>query len=116
MRTGLALLAKFILTLVAAFIAFNYLMNNEITWTLLVALVGTGVNYLIGDLMVLPSMGNLVASIGDGIMAALTAYVIDILIAGFATTWNALVWFGILITVGEFFFHRYLQTDEKVAP
>lgn len=116
MRTTIALVVKFILTFVMAFIAFDLLLDNDVSWILLLALAGTAINYLIGDLAVLPSMGNFVASIGDGLLAAVTAYIFDILIAGFSTTWTTLLWFGILVAIGEYFFHLYLKKDEKVAP
>lgn len=116
MRTGMALLIKFILTFVAAFIAFDLLLNNDISWILLLSLVAMLVNYLIGDLMVLPARGNIAASIGDGLLAAITAYIFALLIPAFTTSWSTLLWFAILIGIAEYFFHLYLKKDEKVAP
>ncbi|AZO95654.1 DUF2512 family protein [Halocella sp. SP3-1] len=116
MRTGMALLIKFILTFVAAFIAFDLLLNNDIFWILLLSLVAMLINYLIGDLMVLPAKGNMIASIGDGLLAAITAYIFDLLIPAFTTSWSTLLWFAILIGIAEYFFHLYLKKDEKVAP
>jgi len=116
MRTSIALVVKYVLTFIAAFIAFDVLLNNDMSWIIFLALAGTVLNYLIGDLLVLPSMGNLFASIGDGFLAGLTAYILDLLVPEFTTTWTTLLWFGILVAVGEFFFHMYLKRDEKVAP
>ncbi|MEJ6951992.1 DUF2512 family protein [Natronospora cellulosivora (SeqCode)] len=116
MRTSMALVVKFIITFVAALIAFYFLMTNDLIWIFLVALLATIANYLIGDLIILPSMGNIVASIADGFMAGLVAYIFDFFLPVFTTTWATLLWFAIIIAVGEYFFHIYLKEDEKVAP
>lgn len=116
MRTSMALLVKFLLTFVMALVVFNFFLENSLSWVLLLAILATALNYLIGDLLILPAMGNISASIADGVMAAITAYVLDILVREFNTNWAALLWFGILIAIGEYFFHIYLQSDEKVAP
>lgn len=116
MRTAMALAVKFVLTFVMAFIAFNLFLDNDITWILFLGLAGTVLNYIIGDLIVLPSMGNIVASIGDGLLAAIVAYSLDIFEPAFDTTWTTLVLFAILVAIGEYIFHNYLKRDEKVAP
>lgn len=116
MRTSMALIVKFLLTFVMALISFYFLINNDISWIILLAIAGTVLNYIVGDLLILPSMGNIVASIGDGLMAAILAYIIDLLVFDFSTTFTTLLWFGVLIAIGEYFFHSYLKEDEKVAP
>lgn len=116
MRTSIALIIKYILTFVMAFIAFDLFLDNDISWIFPLALVGTVTNYIIGDLLVLPSMGNTVAAIGDGLLAAVTAYFLDLLIPAFDTTWSTLVLFAVLVAIGEYIFHIYLKRDEKVAP
>lgn len=64
----------------------------------------------------LPNFGNMVASLGDGAMAAITAYIIDILTIEFVTNLPSLYAFAILIALGEYFFHAYLVKTEEVAP
>lgn len=102
-KTTTALLVKFLLTFVAAIIAFTALNRNMWGWVLLVAIIGTILNYLIGDLMVLPRYGNIVASLGDGVLAALVAYIVDLNTILFNTTWGSLVLFGIIVAVAEYF-------------
>ncbi|MFW5995846.1 MAG: DUF2512 family protein [Halanaerobiaceae bacterium] len=116
MKTGMAMILKYVLTFVAALIAFSILLENDVSWVLLLSLVAAVLNYLIGDLFILPSLGNLVASVGDGIMAALVAYVFDVLVPEFLISAAALVWFAVLIAIGEFFFHEYIRRQEEVAP
>ncbi len=101
------------MTLIFAAIAFITLINNAWSWVLLVALAGTAINYWVGDLMVLPKYGNIVASLGDGVMAALVAFIVDLLVVPFRTGLSSLVLFAVLIAVGEYFFHQYLRRPEK---
>jgi hypothetical protein len=112
-RTGTSLAIKFVMTFIVTAIAFYFLVRNPWSWIVAVSIVVTAVNYLIGDLVVLPSYGNIVAAIGDGVMAGLVAYVMSLLFATFDTTISTLLTFGVLIAVGEYFFHQYLiKTDE----
>ncbi|AGL02681.1 Protein of unknown function (DUF2512) [Desulfoscipio gibsoniae DSM 7213] len=115
-KTATALLFKFIMTFVFAIIALRFIDNNTWGWVFWVALAGTALNYLVGDLFVLPKYGNIVASVGDGVMAALAAYIINLIVPAFQTTFTALALFAVLVAVGEYFFHQYLQRSEKVEP
>ncbi|PRX30990.1 uncharacterized protein DUF2512 [Orenia metallireducens] len=114
--TTKALIIKFIMTFVFAAISFTFIANNTLGWSLIVAILVTALNYLLGDLLVLPNFGNITASIGDGLMGAFTVYLLDILSRNFATTFYTLSLFAILIVVGEYFFHQYLFDNKKVSP
>ena len=116
MQTIWSLLVKFVMTFVFAALAFFYLMTNPIMSVFWVALAATVINYLVGDLMVLPAFGNTVASIGDGIMAGLVAYVAALATPMFTAPLNALLIFAVLVGIGEYFFHQFLKNSEKVAP
>ncbi len=115
-RTTTALLVKLIITFAAAWVAFTLVDGNTMGWALWVATLGTIINYVVGDLLVLPSLGNVIASVGDGLMAAIIAYAIDAFSVNFATSFTSLLIFAIIVTVAEFFFHMYLKNDDKVAP
>lgn len=115
-KTTTALLVKFVMTFIAAVVAFSFVDGNAWGWVAVVALTGTVLNYLLGDLVVLPKYGNVAASVGDGLLAALTAYVFDLLIPAFDTSFASLALFAILVAVAEYFFHDYLRRSEKVAP
>jgi hypothetical protein len=118
MKTVWALAVKFGMTLVAIALA-GYLVGI-IDWGvfLVVAIVGTVVNYVLGDLFVLPAAGNIVASIGDGGMAAFIAYIITIRNRTFAVDRTIMfaVLFGVLVAIGEYFFHKWIASEEKVSP
>ena len=76
MKTTIALIIKFIVTMAAAWISFM-LFGTVAFWTVaIIAIVGTVFNYLIGDLLVLPRFGNVIASIVDGILGGALAWMI----------------------------------------
>ena len=113
-KTGTSLAIKFVMTFIVAAIAFYFMERNAWIWILAVSIVVTAVNYLIGDLVVLPSYGNIVASIGDGVMAGLVAYIMSLLFTTFDLTITAILTFGVLIAVGEYLFHQYLVKSDEV--
>ena len=117
MRTFMALIVKFALTLGAAAIAGA--LAGTIDWGLIfmLGLIGTIVNYLVGDLLILPATGNIVASIADGGLAGLLAYFFAVRNTAFAgSVFMFALAFGLIVMVAEFVFHMYLKKDEKVAP
>lgn len=116
MRTILALLFKLAATFIAAWIAFTLVDLNSIVMITLVAVIGTVLNYLLGDLVILPSTGNVTASVGDGVLGAAVAYVVDLFSYNFNASATGLIIFAAIIAVAEYFFHIYLIKDEKVAP
>ncbi len=115
-QTLKALIIKFLMTFVVAWISLGFIENNTLTWILIFSLIGAIVNYIIGDLFILPTFGNLVASLGDGIMGALVAYLLSTMTENLNVTLNSLVLLGALIAIGEYFFHKYLIKNDKVSP
>jgi hypothetical protein len=99
-RTTGALIVKFIVTLVASAIAFS---PWGASWVIIVALMGTVLNYLLGDLMLLPRYGNFTATIGDGLLAMATAYILGLLSRSFNPRFSSLLLFGIVVAVAEYF-------------
>jgi uncharacterized membrane protein len=116
MRTIMALLFKLVATFIASWVAFNLVDLNTIGMISIVAVIGTVLNYLLGDLVILPSTGNITASIGDGVLGAAVAYVVDLFSYNFNASATGLIIFAAIIAVAEYFFHIYLVKDEKVAP
>jgi len=115
-KTTGALLLKLAMTFIFAWLTIGLIDRNPAGWILLIAVVAAGVNYVVGDLMVLPKYGNAIAAAGDGIMGAVAAYILDLLIPAVRTGFGSLALFAVLVAVGEFFFHRYLLRSEEVAP
>lgn len=112
MRTFLGLILKLLATFVAAWIAYGLVDNDPLIWIFIVALVITVINYLIGDLLILPRYGNVAAAIDDGIMAGLIAYLISLMTDNFKVSWLSSLIFIVIIFIFELFLHRYFVHDE----
>lgn len=116
MKITMALLYKFLVTLLASWASFNLIDQNSINMILMISLTGTVINYILGDLYILPSMGNVIASIADGILAAAIAYMVDIFSYNFVASATSLIVFASIIAGAEYFFHIHLLKDDKVSP
>ncbi len=121
----IALIVKFLFTFAAAWLAFGYIGGNALSWIILTTLAVAVLNYFIGDLIILPSFRNIVASILDGLLGAITAFLIYLL-AGviqpnnqianvFRTNLFTLVFFAVVIAIIEYFFHKYLLQSNKAS-
>lgn len=115
METTKKLLYKFITTFIAAWLAFALIDQNITGIILIVALAGAILKYMLGDLFVFPSLGNILASAIDGVLAAVTAYIFDLLSTNFSTSSTGLIIFAALIAVAEYGFHIYLLKNEKIT-
>jgi hypothetical protein len=116
LKTWMTLVIKYILTFVAGYLTLSLIDGNAVWEVLLIALAVTALNYGVGDLMVLPTYGNIVASVADGLMAGIVAYIIALLWAEVTVSFLALLIFAVLIAIGEYFLHIYMKSSEEVAP
>jgi hypothetical protein len=110
-----SLIFKLLLVFIAGWLAFGFMYINDLGWIVLLAFIVTIINYVIGDLILLRKAGNVIAAITDGIIAGLTAYVLDILVVRFDTNFVTILIFSAIIVVAEYFFHQYLVSDHKIA-
>lgn len=120
-----AIFIKLIFTFFAGWLAFGYIGNNTFGWIILTSLAVCILNYFIFDIIVLPSFGNMAAAIGEGIIGAITAFLISLLSGGikannqivnvFRTNFLTLAFFAIVIAVIEYFFHIYLLQSGKIS-
>jgi hypothetical protein len=115
-KTIQALVIKLLMTFLAAWIAFGFIDTNTLTNIFILSVLGAALNYLIGDLLILPSQGNITASVCDGLLGALTAYLYSLIMPQFTTTFLSLLIFAAIIAAAEFYFHKYLLRTEEVAP
>jgi len=114
MKTFIAITIKFVLTLGAAWIAFSLFGTTLFSRVLIIALSGTILNYLIGDLFILTAFGNIVATIADGFLIALTAYLVLIYSYG-STTVTSFIIFVVIVAIVEYFFHIYLLKRKEIS-
>lgn len=115
-KTTNALLFKFLMTLVFAGIAFSVIGTNAFRWVLLVAILGTVIDYLVGDLFILPKVGSLIGAVINGVLAALIVLAVAMVIPAFTATTLTVAIFAVPVAVGEYFFHQYLLKEDQVEP
>ncbi|MEW6523787.1 MAG: DUF2512 family protein [Bacillota bacterium] len=80
-----------------------------------VALVVTAGSYIVGDLIVFPEFGNILAAVFDSALVLALIWVSQLLVPGFITTFGAMAVAAALVGIAEWFFHRYLRV-KGVAP
>lgn len=112
-RTWLTLIVKFAVTFFVAWVTLGFIAGNPIGPIFAAALAGTLINYWVGDLMILPGLGNLIASASDGIIGAFAAYITGLFFPGFAASFFVYFLYALFIVVTEFIFHIYLMKSEK---
>jgi hypothetical protein len=109
-----SLIFKLLLVFIAGWLAFGFMYINDLGWIVLLAFIVAIINYLIGDLILIRAAGNVTAAIVDGIIAGLTAYILDLLVVKFSTTLVTILIFSAIIVVAEYFFNQYLVKDHKI--
>ncbi|HHU55958.1 MAG TPA: DUF2512 family protein [Acholeplasmataceae bacterium] len=112
-RSFVAILVKLVLTFLAAWLAFDIVIDNGFVQIVLFSVVVTVINYLIGDMIILRRFGNVIAAIADGIIAMIIAYVFEFLSDDFNVTFGAVLVFGILIAISEYVLHKFIVSDEE---
>jgi hypothetical protein len=95
------------MTFLFALAALGLFLGNVLSWIILVSLAVTAVNFMLGDILILPSFGNVVSAVADGLVAMLVAHVSGVLIFGFRTSGFSLLLFGTLVAIGEYLLHSY---------
>lgn len=110
MKTTLALIIKFIVTFVAAWISFLVLGNVSLTFIFVIATAVTIINYMIGDLLILPRLGNIIAPVSDVILSAIISYVILLNYVNYTAI--SIAYFAVIVGFLEIVFHMFLlKTD-----
>jgi len=115
-KTFWALVAKYIMTFVLAWLTFGMMLDNPLGTIAMVALLATVANYFVGDSLIYPAFGNIIAAIGDGLLAAAIFYLAAFVTPNFTVDVQSLVLYGVLVLLGEYFFHRYFAASEEVEP
>lgn len=78
---------------------------------LAVGLVSTALLYLTGDLIILPLLGNLAATIADFGLATLIVWFSPLYTGARSVTLGTALMLAAAIGVAEYFFHRYLRQN-----
>lgn len=115
MKQLVAIIIKFVGVLILSWIVFMVFSTAAFWATFVIACVVTVLNFWVGDLFLLPRWGNVWASIVNGIMAGIVAWVVFYTTA--TVPYNYMTWvyvFALVIAVAELFFHMYLFKADVV--
>lgn len=113
-KTGIYFVIKFILVFLSGVVSFVLIDGSAWFWVFAAVIFVTAINYLVVDLLVLPKYGNALASFGNGSLGAVLAYLLTFFIPAFQASFTALLVFGTLVAVGEFFYRQYLLLNKAV--
>lgn len=109
MKHVINLFMKFILFFVILYVVQSVINGSSVNSVLTISISLTILSYLIGDLWILPSMGNTVATLVDFILAFIGIWVIgNTWISPFYPWASIALTSAVIIAVGEWFFHKYI--------
>lgn len=111
MKQVTAMVIKYVMIAAISAILLPLMSTVTVAQALVIALLITLAAYLVGDLLVLVNMGNLSATVGDGVIAALVVW-LSTLIFLVSIPWWAIIITGAAVAAGEWFFHQYLVRND----
>lgn len=105
-----ALIIKFILCTAVVWLVLGAYYGVRFSHVLMLGLILTVVSFVIGDLFILPRFENWGATIADFLLVFATVwlYGVNVIPGNFPVLTGAAV-VAILISIGEVFFHRYMD-------
>lgn len=109
MRHVVALVIKYVFLLAINAIVLTSVTDATFGQAAAVALVMTVLLYLLGDLFILPNLGNMSAVIADSGLALVIAWLAPIFTAITSVTFGQALVIALLVGVAERFFHMYLR-------
>jgi hypothetical protein len=104
-----ALVVKFLMTAFILEVALLLLSDLSFGQILFLSLIITIISYLIGDMVLLPATNNAVATIADMILNTIIVYLFNFILNINDITFIAALISGILLGVGEFYFHKIID-------
>lgn len=104
---GMAIMMKAALTFLVLWIVLSAIYNVSFVHSTIIGIVLLLVSYVAGDLMILPKMGNMAATTGDLILGFLIIWG-GLLLFGYNNSLGEALLTGVVIAIGEYFFHAWL--------
>lgn len=71
--------------------------------------------YIVGDLLILPAYGNWTAVAADGLLVLFSLWLLPGLLGTSPVGFGTILMAAILLGLGEYYFHRYLQGELAVG-
>ncbi|UOQ94668.1 YndM family protein [Halobacillus shinanisalinarum] len=105
-----ALLIKFVMMTAVLWFFLGVFFGISFFDILITSIALTVVSYIIGDLLILPNIGNTAATVADMFLAFVGVWVLGSLLFETSVSLGTISFFlAIAITIGEFFFHGYMK-------
>lgn len=114
-KTTKAFLVKAAVHLAASWFTLSLIDGNAVRPVFTAALLGTFLSFVLGDLIVLPILGNVITSLGDGAMLMLISYLFEIMLPTFIVSIASLAILAAVIAIFEYNFHNYLAGSRKAV-
>ncbi|MBC2722776.1 DUF2512 family protein [Desulfosporosinus sp.] len=109
MRHLSALLAKLVMVTLVLYVILGLFSGLSFTSVLFLSSILVIGSYLIGDLLILPSTGNLVATLADFVLVFALVWGLGRYYYGPVISWYMpALYSSFLVAGGEWFFHKYL--------
>ena len=102
-------LMKFIMTFALMLIVLGWYYDVGLLNVLITTIALTVLGY-IGDIFLLPRIGNTLATMGDFVLAILVVYGVGMFLYEEIPVGTAAFVISILLIVGEMFLHQYIET------
>jgi uncharacterized membrane protein len=111
MRHVSSLLIKFIIVALVIAVVLNTLTTITLAETMLISAAVTIIAYIIGDLLILPTTNNTVATFADVGLSLLIIYMFNFIWNTIRISFIHALITAAVIGVGEWFFHKYVVTS-----
>ena len=108
MKHVYALIIKYIMVTVMLYIVLGLFYRVGFGDILFLSLIVTALIYLLGDLLVLPMGGNVMATVADFAIALVAVWLVGGFWLNYGISIVPALYAAILIGAGEWFFHKYL--------
>ncbi|MFS0644224.1 DUF2512 family protein [Siminovitchia sp. 179-K 8D1 HS] len=112
---GRALLWKAIMVFPVVWIILS-LFNTVTFWhSTLLGIVLLLLSYFLGDMMVLPKMGNITATLGDFVLSLIVIWG-GLNLLGYSEAFGEALFTSIVLAIGEYFYHLWLERTQFRKP
>jgi hypothetical protein len=113
MRVGLVFLTKWVTAVIAFTIGLDVFFNATVIDILSFSVTVTILSYIIGDRIIYPAYGNTLALWMDFIISYTSVWVFGnvYLNSAMQIAWGSVI-SAVIITLGEWFVHRYILSDQ----
>lgn len=112
---GRALLRKAILTLPFVWVILSLFNDVSFVHSTLLGIALILISYFLGDLMILPKMGNFSATISDFVLSLLVIWG-GLNLFGYDEAFGESLLTAIILTISEYFFHLWMERTQFSGP